>query len=148
MLFTVLVLVGSNVFSNVPLVIPIVDQLDTLCGDFVNCHLLGGTILAWVSTIAGNLTLFGSICNIVVPEKSKKCAIQVNVSNKADYQLLFLGYLLFGVISGSTIVVMLSALPIVYFTANEIKSSAASVAVMMLVLMKLIFELNCTAIPD
>ena len=120
MLFTVLVSVGSNVFSNVPLVILIVDQLDTLCGvNFVNCHLLGGAILAWVSTIAGNLTLFGSICNIIVAEKSKKCAIQANISNKADYQLSFLGYLLFGVIS--TIVVMFSGLPIVYFTANEIK---------------------------
>ena len=120
MLFTVLVSVGSNIFSNVPLVILIVDQLDTLCGDnFVNCHLLGGAILAWVSTIAGNLTLFGSICNIIVAEKSKKCAIQANISNKADYQLSFLGYLLFGVVS--TIVVVFSGLPIVYFTANEIK---------------------------
>ena len=120
MLFTVLVSVGSNVFSNVPLVILIVDQLDTLCGaDFVNCHLLGGAILAWVSTVAGNLTLFGSICNIIVAEKSKKCAIQANISNKADYQLSFLGYLLFGVIS--TIIVMFSGLPIVYFTANEVR---------------------------
>ena len=125
MLFTLLVSVGSNIFSNVPLVILIVDQLDTLCGaDFINCHLLGGTILAWVSTIAGNLTLFGSICNIIVAEKSKKCAVQANISNKQDYQLSFLGYLMFGVIS--TIVVMFSGLPIVYFTAYEIRDFSLS----------------------
>lgn len=88
MLFTVLVSVGSNIFSNVPLVILIVDQLDTLCGaDFVKCHLLGGTILAWVSTIAGNLTLFGSICNLIVAEKAKQCAIKANITNKRDYEL-------------------------------------------------------------
>ena len=125
MLFTVLVSVCSNVFSNVPLVILIVDQLDTLCGtDFVNCHLLGGTLLAWVSTIAGNLTLFGSICNIIVAEKSKKCAIKANVANKHDYQLSFLGYLVFGVVS--TVVVMYSCLPIVYFTADAIRDSSLS----------------------
>lgn len=125
MLFTVLVSVGSNIFSNVPLVILIVDQLDTLCGaDFINCHLLGGTILAWVSTIAGNLTLFGSICNIIVAEKSKKCAIKANIANKRDYELSFLGYLVFGVIS--TIVVMFSCLPIVYFTADAIRESSLS----------------------
>ena len=125
MLFTLLVSIGSNIFSNVPLVILIVDQLNTLCGaDFINCHLLGGTILAWVSTIAGNLTLFGSICNIIVAEKSKKCAVQANISNKRDYQLSFLGYLLFGVIS--TMVVMFSGLPIVYFTAYEIRDSSLS----------------------
>ena len=123
MLFTVLVSVGSNIFSNVPLVILIVDHLDTLCGvNFVNCHLLGGTLLAWVSTIAGNLTLFGSICNIIVAEKSKKCATKANIPNKQDYQLSFLGYLVFGVIS--TIVVMYSCLPIVYFTADAIRDSS------------------------
>ena len=125
MLFTVLVSVGSNIFSNVPLVILIVDQLDTLCGvNFVNCHLLGGTLLAWVSTIAGNLTLFGSICNLIVAEKSKKCAIKAKIPNKQDYQLSFLGYLVFGVVS--TIVVMYSCLPIVYFTADAIRDSSLS----------------------
>lgn len=44
MLFTILVSVGSNVFSNVPLVILIVDQLDTLCGANFVGYLLGGTI--------------------------------------------------------------------------------------------------------
>lgn len=97
-IFTILVSVGSNMFSNVPLVILIVDQLDTLCGnDFENCHLLEGSILAWVSTIAANLTLFGSICNLIVAGKSMSCAKHKRVSNKNDYQLSFFSYLLFGV---------------------------------------------------
>jgi len=71
------------VFSNFPLVILIVDQLDTLCGDnFENYHLLGGSLLAWVSTIAGNLTLFGSICNLIVAEESINCAKVQRVSNE------------------------------------------------------------------
>ena len=77
-----------------------------------------------VSTIAGNLTLFGSICNIIVAEKSKKYAIKANVTNKCDYQLSFLGYLVFGVVS--TVVVMYSCLPIVYFTADAIRDSSLS----------------------
>ena len=64
-------------FSNVPLVILIIQELQQLCDkgcDNVDCHVLGGVLLAWVSTISGNFILFGSVANLIVAEKSKQKA--------------------------------------------------------------------------
>jgi len=61
--FVALVVVGSNLVSNVPLVI--------LAGNWVPAmpHPSWGYILlAFASTLAGNLTLFGSVANIIVFE--------------------------------------------------------------------------------
>ena len=104
LLFTVFVTIGSNVFSNVPLVILIVHRIDELCGDEPCTGPLGGLLLAWVSTVAGNFTLIGSVANLIVAEKAR---------SSADFRLTFFAYLRFGVIS--TIIVIFSALPIVYF---------------------------------
>ncbi|XP_003386169.1 PREDICTED: putative transporter arsB [Amphimedon queenslandica] len=104
LLFSVFVIIGSNIFSNVPLVILIVHRIDELCGD-VQCEgPLGGLLLAWISTIAGNFTLIGSVANLIVAEKAR---------SSADYRLTFWNYIKFGFIS--TIVVIYLALPIVYF---------------------------------
>ena len=65
--------------------------------------------MAWVSTIAGNLTLIGSVANLIVAEKAKSCA---------DYNLTFLEYLKFGL--PSTIVVLFTGLPVVYFTGKYV----------------------------
>ena len=104
LLFTVLVAVGSNIFSNVPLTILIVDRIGELCGETSCNGPLPGLLLAWVATIAGNFTLIGSITNLIVAEKARSVA---------GYNLTFIRYIRFGIIS--TLVVMFGCLPIVYF---------------------------------
>ncbi len=109
-LFTVFITIGSNVLSNVPLVIVIIDQIDNFrCGDGTCNIRLVGVLLAWVSTVAGNFTLIGSVANLIVAEKAKSCA---------NYSLTFLEYLKFGLIS--TVVVLFAGLPIVFFAGANI----------------------------
>lgn len=106
LLFAVFVTFGSNVFSNVPLVIIIVDELDELCGE-EKCEStkVGGLLLAWVSTVAGNLTLIGSIANLLVAEKAR--------GSPEKYRLTFLKYLRFGFVS--TLIITFTSLPLIYF---------------------------------
>ena len=110
LLFTVFVSVGSNVLSNVPLVILIIDELETFACGLEDCSQLAGVLLAWVSTIAGNFTLIGSVANLIVAEKAR--------SSSANYKLTFWEYLKFGV--PSTIMVLFTGLPIVYFTSKYV----------------------------
>ncbi len=107
LLFTVLVAVGSNIFSNVPLVILIVNRIEELCGDEPCNGPLPALLLGWVSTIAGNYTLIGSIANLIVAEKARSVA---------NFQLTFLRYIRFGLLS--TFCVMFGCLPIVYFLGS------------------------------
>lgn len=110
LLFTVVVVIGSNVLSNVPLVILVVNQLFNFhCGEGTCTGQLTGVLLAWVSTIAGNFTLIGSVANLIVAEKARSCA---------NYRLTFWGYLKFGFVS--TMVVLFAGLPIVYFTGRYV----------------------------
>lgn len=103
--FTIFVLIGSNIFSNVPLVILLKDRLDGLCGsDGCDKPKIGALLLAWISTIAGNLTLIGSIANLIVAEKAKK--------SDAKYDLSFLRYLPYGIIS--TVTITVTTVPLVY----------------------------------
>ena len=104
LLFAVFTIIGSNIFSNVPLVILIVNRIDDLCGAEKCTGPLPGLLLAWISTVAGNFTLIGSIANLIVAEKARSVA---------DYRLSFWNYLKFGL--PSTCVVLFGCLPIVYF---------------------------------
>ena len=105
LLFTVFVTIGSNIFSNVPLVILIAHRIDHLmCGDELCDGPPGGLLLAWVSTVAGNFTLIGSIANLIVAEKARSAA---------HFHLTFWAYLRFGFIS--TLLVIFIPLPIVYY---------------------------------
>lgn len=104
LLFTVFVIIGSNIFSNVPLVILLVKNLKDLCGEEECDGPLGGLLLAWISTIAGNFTLIGSVANLIVAEKAR---------STAEYRLTFWRYLRFGAIS--TTIILFGCLPIVYF---------------------------------
>ncbi len=61
-----LFLLGSNLVSNVPFILVIADQMATL----PNAR-LGWELLAVVSTFAGNLTLLGSVANIIVAEAGR-----------------------------------------------------------------------------
>ena len=103
-LFTVFVIIGANIFSNVPLTILIIDRLPDLCGDQKCTGPLGGLILSWVATISGNTSLIGSICNLIVAEKAR---------STANYQLTFLRYARFGL--ASALLVIYCGLPFVYF---------------------------------
>jgi Na+/H+ antiporter NhaD/arsenite permease-like protein len=61
-----LFLVGSNVVSNVPFILVVRDQMATLPDP-----ILGWELLAVTSTFAGNLTLLGSVANIIVAESAR-----------------------------------------------------------------------------
>lgn len=59
-------LVGSNVVSNVPFILVVQGEMARL-GD----PTLGWELLAMASTFAGNLTLLGSVANIIVSERAR-----------------------------------------------------------------------------
>ena len=107
LLFTLFVVLGSNILSNVPLVILILNELETFECGVRDCSQLTGILLAWVSTIAGNFTLIGSVANLIVAEKAKNCA---------NYNITFWEYLKFGL--PSTILVLFTGLPIVYYAGK------------------------------
>lgn len=59
-------LVGSNVVSNVPFILVVQEQLDQMADPQ-----RAWTLLAVISTFAGNLTLLGSAANIIVAEAAR-----------------------------------------------------------------------------
>ena len=77
--FTAIITVGCNIFNNVPLVLLV--GLASSYDDEAGMHLkfmetigdpeLAWILLAWVSTVAGNLTLMGSVANLIVAEEGK-----------------------------------------------------------------------------
>lgn len=60
-------LVGSNVVSNVPFILIVSEPTSALVNP-----LLGWQLLAMASTFAGNLTLLGSVANIIVAEAARE----------------------------------------------------------------------------
>jgi Na+/H+ antiporter NhaD/arsenite permease-like protein len=60
-------LAGSNLVSNVPFILVVRDQMATLADPR-----LGWELLAMASTFAGNLTLLGSVANIIVAESARE----------------------------------------------------------------------------
>jgi Na+/H+ antiporter NhaD/arsenite permease-like protein len=60
-------LVGSNVVSNVPFILVVREQMASLPDPK-----LGWELLAMASTFAGNLTLLGSVANIIVAEAGRE----------------------------------------------------------------------------
>ena len=59
-------LFGSNVVSNVPFIMVVRPEMASLPNPT-----LGWELLAIASTFAGNLTLLGSVANIIVAEKGR-----------------------------------------------------------------------------
>jgi len=82
-LFTGLMSLGSNLVSNVPMVLLIGPHLGELGPEKA-----GWVLLAFTTTVAGNLTLIGSVANIIVAEGAK-----------SHYELGFFEYLRFGFVS-------------------------------------------------
>lgn len=97
--FTALMVLGSNIFSNVPMVLLTGPHLGEL-GDPSR----GWVLLAFTTTVAGNLTLVGSVANLIVAEQAK-----------AHYDLGFFEYLKFGAVS--TAVVLAAGVPLIVFFA-------------------------------
>lgn len=60
-------LLGSNLVSNVPYILVVAEPIAALPDPR-----LGWEMLAMVSTFAGNLTLLGSVANVIVAEKSRE----------------------------------------------------------------------------
>ncbi|MBI4584946.1 MAG: anion transporter [Planctomycetes bacterium] len=101
-LFTAFLTLGSNLLSNVPMVL--------LSGPYL--HKLGYGNLGWVllafsTTIAGNLTILGSVANIIVAERAKK-----------EYALGFVEYMKFGLVS--TILVLLAGVPTIFLVYSSL----------------------------
>ncbi len=71
LLFFAFTIVGSNVFSNVPLTILVLEQVP-LTGNHLGLVLY----LAFLTTIAGNLSLFGSVANLIVAQKALRSPIK------------------------------------------------------------------------
>jgi Na+/H+ antiporter NhaD/arsenite permease-like protein len=92
--------VGSNVVSNVPLVLLVGDALATRGDPTFSWMLLG-----FVTTVAGNLTLVGSVANIIVAEQAK-----------GEYELGFFEYLRVGF--PSTVLVLSVGVPVLWWTAG------------------------------
>ena len=59
-------LVGSNVVSNVPFILVVENQVRLMADER-----LGWELLAMASTFAGNLTLLGSVANVIVAESAR-----------------------------------------------------------------------------
>ena len=78
--YSLIVLVGSNTVSNVPLVLLLGPSIPALSNPFESWLLL-----SFVSTVAGNLTLVGSVANLIVASRAK-----------AWYTLTFWEYARFG----------------------------------------------------
>ena len=67
--FSALTLLGSNLVSNVPFVVVARDWMHGFAAPTLMWH-----VLATVSTFAGNLTIVGSVANIIVLEQSRHVA--------------------------------------------------------------------------
>lgn len=102
LVFSFIVLVGSNTVSNVPLVLLIGPKLMDLGPHEAQ---VAWAELAFVSTVAGNLTLVGSVANLIVADRAK-----------AWYNLRFTEYLWVGF--PSTLVLCAIGVPIVRAIAD------------------------------
>jgi Na+/H+ antiporter NhaD/arsenite permease-like protein len=98
-LFFIFTLIGSNVFSNVPLTLLVLEQVP-IAGDHLSLILY----LAFLTTIAGNLTLFGSVANLIVAQKALASSIK--------HQFNFWTYLKYGF--PTTILLSLVGMFIIY----------------------------------
>ncbi|XP_062149765.1 silicon efflux transporter LSI2-like isoform X2 [Alnus glutinosa] len=87
----IVILVLSNLASNVPTVLLLGGQVSTLAAANSGADKKKAwLILAWVSTVAGNLSLLGSAANLIVCEQARK-------NPHLGYTLSFWSHLKFGV---------------------------------------------------
>lgn len=82
-LYAVLVVLGSNTVSNVPLVLILAPSISALPSPSLSHH--SWLLLAFISTLAGNLTLVGSVANLIVQSRARPW-----------FRLEFIPYIKFG----------------------------------------------------
>jgi Na+/H+ antiporter NhaD/arsenite permease-like protein len=98
--FTALVVAGGNIVSNVPLVLLASPYMPRVGGGDS-----AWVLLAFAATIAGNLTLVGSVANLIVAEGARE-----------HYSLGFREYLRFGAVS--TVLVLLAGVPVLWLVGR------------------------------
>ncbi|KAI0513955.1 hypothetical protein KFK09_009987 [Dendrobium nobile] len=104
-LLSVVILLLSNVASNVPTVLLLGSRVAASASSIsASEEARAWLILAWVSTVAGNLSLLGSAANLIVCEQARRAQFY-------SYNLSFWSHLKFGV--PSTIFVTAIGLPLI-----------------------------------
>lgn len=98
---TGLYVAGSNLVSNVPMVLLAAPGVAAVGTPFA------WVLLAFVTTVAGNLTLIGSVANIIVAEKAREA-----------HELGFVEFLRFGAVS--TIAVLVVCVPALWLLARAL----------------------------
>ena len=102
--YSAITVVGSNIVSNVPLVLLMGPKVAALPPSDAS---LAWSLLAWVSTVAGNLTLLGSVANLIVAAKAR-----------GSYELTFAEYLRVGL--PSTALMCALGVPLVWLLSDRI----------------------------
>lgn len=101
---SMVVLLLSNVVSNVPTVLLLGTRLAASAVASRTSVTQIWLILAWVSTVAGNLTLIGSAANLIVCEQARRVQF-------FDYNMSFWRHLRFGF--PATLIVVAAGLPLI-----------------------------------
>lgn len=103
-IFSLIVIVLSNVASNVPTVLLLGSRVAASAAASGASVTKAWLILAWVSTVAGNLTLVGSAANLIVCEQARRAQF-------FGYNLSFWSHLRFGLVA--TLIVVFIGLPLI-----------------------------------
>ncbi|KAH7420686.1 hypothetical protein KP509_13G017100 [Ceratopteris richardii] len=104
-LLAAVVVLLSNIASNVPTVLLLGPMVAAASRELPGAsETKAWLILAWASTVAGNLTLVGSAANLIVCE-------QARMSRRMPYNLSFWKHLKFGF--PSTLIVVIAGLPVI-----------------------------------
>ncbi|KAH9574734.1 hypothetical protein CY35_01G074700 [Sphagnum magellanicum] len=104
-ILAIVVTVLSNVASNVPTVLLLGPRVAASAAATPGASVSKAwLILAWVSTVAGNLTLVGSAANLIVSEQARRSPL-------LSYKLSFWNHLRFGV--PATLIVIAVGLPLI-----------------------------------
>ncbi|KAF5772328.1 putative citrate transporter-like domain-containing protein [Helianthus annuus] len=99
----IVIVVLSNLASNVPTVLLLGSRVAAAAAT-ISPEKEKKAWLAWVSTVAGNLSLLGSAANLIVCEQARR-------AQHSGYNLTFWAHLKFGV--PSTIIVTAIGLPLI-----------------------------------
>ncbi|KAL5509320.1 hypothetical protein EMCRGX_G004662 [Ephydatia muelleri] len=114
--FSIFVVIGCQILSNVPMTILVVQQIANFVCTTGKCEEscsipIVGLLLAWLTTLSGNITLLGSVTNLIVAEKARSIA---------GFRLSFFHHMRYGLVA--TPIIIFTGLPIVYFLSFVAKT--------------------------
>lgn len=114
--FSVFVVIGCQILSNVPMTILVIQQIANFVCTTGRCEEscpipIVGLLLAWLTTLSGNITLLGSVTNLIVAEKARSIA---------GFRLTFFHHMRYGLVA--TPIIIFTGLPIVYFLSFVAKT--------------------------